>query len=300
MPHSFPDVPRRSPQELQRQRDIALELFRERRREEGPRAFAAACAEIEPKVLNVLEVTNNLLDLNGDVFVQDPTLWQTMRYFCAPPVSEEDLWTLVGDSKFKRVPPELAEETARAISDVLDPVRFPWVGVGAQPTVVQKSSAVLATTTLLAQRFVGTSRRGEASFRQEGAVANALERAGFGFDASRTAIDFIDVMVRGTYSRERKVGDSKCDVPTRLLDGRLLAIECKVSNGPKNGWKRVNREVGGKSSSWKGNFGSQIVTAVVLAGVFDVSCLVSVQNEHVALFWEHDLDELSSFVESTS
>ena len=39
---------------------------------------------------------------------------------------------------------------------------------------------------------------------------------------------------------------AKRDVPVRLRDGRLLAIECKVSNGAKNSWKRLNREIAGR------------------------------------------------------
>ena len=97
-------------------------------------------------------------------------------------------------------------------------------------------------------------------------------------------------MPRGGYSRERRLAGAKCDVPARLFDGRLLALECKVSNGPKNGWKRVNREVGGKSDAWRAHFGTQALTGVILAGVFDLSCLVTAQDRGVVILWEHDLE----------
>ena len=83
----------------------------------------------------------------------------------------------------------------------------------------------------------------------------------------------------------------------RLRDGRLLALECKVSNGPKNSWKRLNREVGGKAERWRAAFGGQLVTGAVLAGVFDLSCLVAAQgDEGVAIYWEHDLTRLITFL----
>lgn len=124
-----------------------------------------------------------------------------------------------------------------------------------------------------------------------------MTSSGFDFDESRGALNVLDALDRGSFSRERKIAGAKCDVPVRLRDGRLLAIECKVSNGPKNSWKRLNREVGGKAERWRGAFGTQVVTAAVLAGVFDLSCLGAGQNdEGVALFWEHDLSALVHFV----
>ena len=85
-------------------------------------------------------------------------------------------------------------------------------------------------------------------------------------------------------------------MPIRLRDGRLLALECKVSNGPKNSWKRLQREVGGKADTWGRAYGTQIITGAVLAGVFDLKCLVDAQNrQNVALFWQHDLAPLIEF-----
>ena len=114
----------------------------------------------------------------------------------------------------------------------------------------------------------------------------------------RREIRMLDDMPRGSFSAEQKVGGAKCDVPVRLFDGRLLAIECKVSNGPKNSWKRLVREIGGKSTQWRQSLGTQqVLTSGVLGGVFDLSCLIKAQNEHdVFIFWHHDLDVLRSFV----
>lgn len=285
-----------SRQDLAAERSLAEGLFREQRRDEGPRAFTAACAALEPRVRHALAVTDDLRDLAG-ALTRDPDLWQVLRYFCAPPISEEDLWTLVGGPKFGRVPPPYVDATADAIAVVIDAVRFPWVEARRSPSDIERDAAVLATTCLMAARVVGTTRRGDASKRQEAAVASALETAGFELDASRARIDVLDVLGRGAFSRERRVAGAKCDVPVRLLDGRLLALECKVSNGPKNGWKRVNREVGGKAEHWRQQFGSQVVTAVVLAGVLDLACVEAAQgNQGVVIFWEHDLTPLSAFV----
>lgn len=297
MSRGFALPPHADSEELKRSRDAAEELFKEQRRDEGPRVFEAACAEVEQDVRHALAVTDDLLGLSGDTLRDDPLLFQMLRNFCGPPISEEDLWTLVGGPKFKRVPAEYADETAEVISLVIDSVRFPWVRAGRRPTQTEREMAVLATTTLVTSRVVATSRRGSASVRQERAVAAVLAQSGFALDESRRAIRVLDDLRRGHFSRERVIAQAKCDVPVRLRDGRLLALECKVSNGPKNGWKRVSREVGGKAESWRQHFGTQIVTGVVLAGVFDLSCLVAVQeNQHVTLFWEHSLGRLADFL----
>ncbi|SCG79609.1 XamI restriction endonuclease [Micromonospora humi] len=250
---------------------------------------------LRPHVEQIFDASNDLLDLTGKVFTDDPSAWQVCRYLCGPPISQEDLWTLVG-AKFRQVPVALADETAEAIRVVIDPVRFPWVEQRRYPTESERQAAILATSVLWAAQQLATERRGEASTRQEASTGEALSQAGLTLDPSRSPIQFFDDMQRGTFSRERHIAGAKCDVPARLPDGRLLALECKVSNGPKNGWKRVNREVAGKAEAWRSHFGVQLLTGVVLAGVFDLSCLRTAQEAGVILFWEHDLTPLRDFV----
>jgi hypothetical protein len=275
-------------------------MFTRQRKEEGPRSFQRLYETLRPRVVEVFEATDDLRNLTGELFVNDPDAWQACRYVCGPPISQEDLWTLVGGSKFKRVPPALADATAEALRVVVDPVRFGWVEAGRAPTDQERHAAILATTVLWTAQQLGTERRGEASTRQEAATSSALQEAGLTLDLSRARMQFIDDMARGSYAKERQIAGAKCDVPARLHDGRLLAVECKVSNGPKNGWKRVNREVVGKAETWQRAFGSQVLTGVVLSGVFDLSCLRTAQDAGVALFWEHDLSSLSEFVASTT
>jgi XamI restriction endonuclease len=301
VPRGFVAAPQATADQLRSSRDQAEALFKEQRREEGPRAFEAVCADVELTVRAALTATDDLMALTGNVFRTDPALFQPLRSFCGPPISEEDLWTLVGGPKFKRVPDDYADETADVISLVIDPVRFPWVAENRAPLAEERERAILATTTLIASRVIATNRRSSASSRQEHAVASVLVDAGFVLDNDRAPIDVVDALLRGQFSRERVLSGAKCDIPARLRDGRLLALECKVSNGPKNSWKRVNREVGGKAETWRQHFGAQVVTAVVLAGVYDLACLVNAQDaQHVTLFWEHDLGPLAEFVELAS
>lgn len=287
-----------SAEDLQRERQAAEARFVVERQGEGPNAFYQSWDAAGPRVREALDITNDLRDIRGEPLVRDVRLWHTLRYFCAPPVSEEDLWTIVG-RKFKNVPPAVADKTALAFESLLDSRRFPWLAERRRPSRAERETAILVTTVLMAHESLKTSRRGQSSRKQEDDVSTVLRDAGLTPNEERTPILRLDQLPRGQFSRERKVDGAKCDVPIRLHDGRLLALECKVSNGPKNSWKRLHREVGGKSERWRQEFGTQVVTGAVLAGVFDLSCLRAAQDEqNVYLFWQHNLSPLTEFVES--
>ncbi len=284
--------------DLQVERDLSERRFVALRQDEGPAAYHAIWELVEPRVYSAMAITGDLGTIDGADLIREKGLWQTLRYTCAPRVSEEDLWTMVG-KKFKTVPAAHAELTAKVLSGLVDAKRFPWVIGGRTPTEAERAAAILATITLLAHEQLSTSRRGNASRSQEDQVSDALIAAGWTLDSSRAAISALDGLARGSFSRERKVGGAKCDIPIRLRDGRLLAVECKVSNGPKNSWKRLQREVGGKAETWRGAYGAQVITGAVLAGVFDLKCLSDAQNkQNVALFWQHNLKPLIDFVTS--
>jgi hypothetical protein len=111
------------------------------------------------------------------------------------------------------------------------------------------------------------------------------------------SITFIDDLARGSYARETEVARIKCDVPVRLYDGRLLLIECKVSNTATNSVKRLNRECGDKAGKWRDKFGAMTICAAVLAGVYRQVNLTKAQDDDgLVLFWDHDLAPLEDFL----
>lgn len=290
--------PRWTEDELRASCELEAASFRAVRNREGPVAFREAFDDALLEVTAALSKTRNLRDLpGGAVFVSEPDRLEAFRYFCGPPISEEDLWTMVGGSKFKRVPASLSADVAEALAASLDPVRFPWIALDRDPTQQEYDRAEFATAILMAARKVSTDRRGTASKRQEAEVGARLLAANYELEPARTEILMLDQLTRGRFSKERKIHGKKCDVPVRLRDGRLLAIECKVSNGPKNGWKRLNTEVGGKAGIWASRLGNaQVVTAAVLTGIFDLSALRKAQADGIAIFWERDLKPLDDFL----
>lgn len=293
--------PKWTDEELRAGRDRREVAFRQTWREEGPGAVAAVVAELRAPLEQVFVATNDLREVTGQVFRDDPSCWQLLRYVCAPVLSEENFWTLVDSPKSSVVRPQYADDAAEVISLVVDPIRFPWVEANRDPQPGERNAALLATLSLLAAQRVGTKSRSLSSARQENAVKAVLAGAGYELDENRTRVNLLDDMARGMYSPERRVAGAKCDVPVRLKDGRLLAIECKVSMGPKNGWKRMNREIGGKAETWRNHFGAtgSVITAAVIDGVFDLGCLTQAQNRQgVVIFWEHDLGPLSQFLDA--
>ena len=127
--------------------------------------------------------------------------------------------------------------------------------------------------------------------------------SGIGYRAENIPRD-LDVVLanalpEGSFaSREVLLAGDKCDVLVRLRDGRLLAIECKVSNTAINSYKRLIRETGGKANRWRTSFGDlNLMTAAVLAGVFTLNNLLRAQKEYgMSIFWQHRLEALTEFV----
>jgi hypothetical protein len=93
---------------------------------------------------------------------------------------------------------------------------------------------------------------------------------------------------------------SKADIPVRLFDGRLMPIECKVSNSEVNSVKRINNDAAAKAVGWRRRLGEdQVVPVAMLSGVFKVANLLQAQGAGLTLFWAHRLDQLQAFIEAT-
>jgi hypothetical protein len=86
----------------------------------------------------------------------------------------------------------------------------------------------------------------------------------------------------------------------RLYDGRLMPVECKVSNSSTNSVKRINNDAQVKAGVWLQELGTnQVVPAAVLSGVFKVRNPVGAQIGELTLFWAHELDDMRRFIDAT-
>ena len=231
-------------------------------------------------------------------------LGDALRYLAGPPISEDDLAVLAEVPSLS--PGRLAADrnaAARVLVTIvrtLDVRRLPWITEGREPTDAEKSAAILSSAVLIAAQKVSTRRRNDSKDAQEGLVAAYLDRIGYTAVPSKRIATLDDAPARGQYCAECMVGSRKADLSVRLFDGRLMPIECKVSNSALNSVKRVNNDAAVKAKTWTLEFGTiQIVPAAVLAGVFKVANLVQAQRDGLSLFWAHRLEELGAFIEAT-
>lgn len=291
--------PRRwTSEELTHDSSVALERFVATR--EGPKAYARHFQTCLAGVKRLFAATNDLADFGGPALAKEPELVGMARFLGGPPISEDDLETLVGGGIGKTLSRELAAKIAGVLKAAWDPLRFPWVTAGRNATTHEVAAASNWTASICAIEKTRTELRNEPAKKQQNAVSDALLSYGYK-EAPRPIgrhIVSLDNIERGSFVRNGWLADKDCDIAVRLRDGRLLAIECKVSNSSVNSVKRLINDAGGKADIWRRAFGEQVVASAVLAGVFKLVNLVEAQDKHhVFLVWEHDMAPLRAFLD---
>jgi len=298
--------PRWSDDEFEQDRKKAIRLFRERRIQEPLEQYLEAFEVSRDAIDTLLESTvdlTELLDNSVDV-LSDSDLLGAVRYLAGPPISADDLKTLADDASLTpsrlRADPDMAKRVMEVVLLGMDRQRFPWLSEDREPTESERQAAVIATAALLAQRSVMTDRAKDSKDDQEKAVRDRLEQAQFTEVARRTVNTIADAPAAGTFCRESHFGSRKADIIARLYDGRVMPIEAKVSNSSTNSVKRLNNDAAVKARLWTEEFGTVgVVPAAVLAGVFKVGNLRTAQNNNLTIFWEHNLDAMVQFIDST-
>lgn len=261
------------------------------------RTFEALIKDL-PRVIadNTGEVTAAIL--------ADKESRTAFRYLTAPPISDDDLKTLAGvqiSTKALRNDPQLALRVRDVVMRIIDPHRFPWVPGRRQPTNGELRLAVAASSVLVASKVVETSRRHDAKRNQEDLVKSVLRAEGFEQVPTRTVPQPHLAPEAGQFCGESKFGSTRADILVHLRDGRIMPIECKVSNSDVNSYKRVNHEAANKARQWLSDFGrATTVPAAVLSGVYNPANLFEAQRAGLAIFWSHRLEDLAKFVGSAA
>jgi len=226
------------------------------------------------------------------------------RYLAGPPVSADDLRVLA-DARLTpasiRADPGSALRAVETILRGLDRERFAWVAEHRQPSAEERRIAVVATAALIASQRVRTGRQTDAPQRQEALVKSWLADAGFVEEPPRPIPTVFAAPNVGRFTGECVVGASrKADIVVRMWDGRIMPIECKVSNSELNSIKRLTNDAAVKARVWIDDLGrNNVVPVAVLSGVFGLRHLVEAQDRGLTLFWAHSLQELISFISTT-
>lgn len=288
--------------QLDGQREKALEYFRQGRLTEPLELHLDLFDDYQGLVEEVLEQTIDLVRLREEAIdlLGDKRKLEVIRYLSGPPVSEDDLKTLIQAQSIAasrlETDPKLVDRLVTFIQDWHDRRRFPWISESREPNEHERNAAILATTSLLAMRRLETARRGQSKSEEE-LVATLLRRAGFKQIPARRVRVLADAPTIGEFCDETMFGSRKADFLVGLHDGRIMALECKLSNSATNSIKRLNNDAAVKATVWKDEFGSsQIVTAAVLSGVFNLRNLKDAQAKGLTLFWSHELSEMIDWI----
>lgn len=234
---------------------------------------------------------------------RDPDLSTAFRHLAGPPISQDDLRVLanttLAPSKLSK-DKKAARRVIATILESVDTMRFPWLDQPREPKKHELDAAILTSAALVTAQRVATKRRNVAKADQESRLKAYLRRLGIKEVEPRPIQTLDDAPARGEFCGESQVGSRKADVCVRLRDGRLMPIECKVSNSEVNSIKRIKNDAAAKADEWRREFGrNQIVPAALLAGVFKARHLVEAQEQGLALFWAHNLDKLGAFLRAT-
>lgn len=297
-----------TPEELEAERQTALRIFCTERMAEPLDDYLEIFDDVVGDVETLLEQTVDLAEVDHQAaeWLREPRLLRAFRYLAGPPISEDDLKALVGTSSLSTKQlagnPELVRLLIDTVLTGLDRRRFPWVADDRSPTEAERQAAITASAALMAAQGAATLRRSEGKTQQEAAVKDALLAAGFApITIPGNSIPTLDVAPqRGQFCGEVQLGTRKADLVVRLWDGRLLAIECKVSNSFTNSIKRLNNDAAVKAETWREEFGSrQIVPLAVLSGLYQLHHLENAQQRGLSLCWAHWLDDLIGWIAQT-
>lgn len=296
-----------SDEQLEADRLLAAEVFRRTRMEEPLEQYLRHFEQSQESMEDLIETTVDLSLLADEAsyILTDQRLMDSFRFLASPFVSVDDLKTLADTNSL--IParigrdPDLANRLVAIIRSGIDRRRFPWVTEGREPTPSERDAAILATAAIMATSKTQTERRNEGKKEQERKVHEALIESGLQEIELPRGISALDPYPSpGTFTKEIMVGTRKADIVVSLWDGRLLPIECKVSNSSTNSIKRINNDAAVKATEWRKEFGeSRIVPAATLSGVYKLRNLTYAQDRGLTLFWAHGLSALTEWISST-
>lgn len=302
MPQQMPPV--WSPSELEQQRAASIELFRIERTSEPLEQYLTQFEVSKAAIDTILEMTVDLrmVEDSAAEVLGDADLADVARYLASPPISNDDLRTIADSTTTPskvRNDPEAARRLMRVILLGLDRERFPWFSEGRQATEAERNTAAVSTAVMHAFRWVETWRRNNGKQMQESAVKSFLaNQCNFIEVPTRKIPNLSQAPNPGEFCGETLVGTRKADIAVRLLDGRLMPIECKVSNSGTNSYKRINNDAAVKATVWRSEFGSvNIIPAAMMSGVFVLNNLKYAQEKGLHLFWAHEMDPLRVFLD---
>ncbi len=293
---------------LDEDRQKATQAFRDERLREPLELYLELFEVCRDAFDELLETTIDLTQLYqaATPILTSEKLFEALRYLSGPPISLDDLLVCADapscSAQALQSDPTLAERIVATVLTGLDRQRFPWVSLAEarEPTAHERSAAVLASSALMATSRVQTHRRNSSKAIQEERVRRALTDHGLREVERRRVTRHVDAPRAGEFCMESTLGTRKADLIVGLWDGRIMPIECKVSNSATNSIKRLNNDAAVKAETWRADFGSpHVVPVAILSGVYKLLNLEDAQDRGLTLVWAHSVSDLLAFIDET-
>jgi hypothetical protein len=195
---------------------------------------------------------------------------------------------------------EDANAAALIIEQWLDRSITPWLVSNRLPTSAERSLVIERIVSFIAPKSTDTAKRNRLSNNQEQAVVQLLLGNGW------TRLPSVAIDTRGFLPLRRfmlktrfataTTNAQEVDIACGIRGSVVAAMECKVTNDATNSVKRIN-DILKKAAAWKTHYGNFVETAALLQGVINPSDVQRLTDEGVHVFWSHDLNAFSVWIE---
>lgn len=290
-----------------RNAELAKQLYLDTADPVGEAAdWSAAIAEARAIAEAALVSSNDLRDIKV-ALAESGSHMAAFRHLLAPPKSQDQFkllcpaWSKSTEKSGRGLSEEAASDVALVIERWLDKSIVSWSATHKPPTAAQRSLVVERIVSFIAPKATDTAKRNRLSNAQEGAVVQLLLKNGW-IRLPSTEIDDRGVVPARHFMHKTRFATAttnaqEVDIACGLKRSIVMAMECKVTNDETNSVKRIN-DVLKKAAAWKIHYGNFVETAALLQGVIKPSDIQRLTDEGVQVFWSHDLDEFSDWVES--
>lgn len=292
--------------ENKRNADLAKQLYLDTTDPIGEASdWQAAIAKARSIAEAALLASNDLRDIQG-ALIASGAHTAAFRHLLAPPKSQDQFkllcpgWSKSTEKSGRGLNEAAAIEVAVAIERWLDVGITPWRVANRPPTAAERSLVVERVVSFIAPKATDTAKRNRLSNIQEQAVVQLLLGNGW-TQLPSTEIDGRGVVPTRHFMHKTRFATAttnaqEVDIACGLRGSVVAAMECKVTNDATNSVKRIN-DVLKKAAAWKTHYGSFVETAALLQGVIKPSDVQRLTDEGVQVFWSHDLDAFSDWIE---
>ncbi|SNZ12330.1 XamI restriction endonuclease [Natronoarchaeum philippinense] len=296
--------------------DKTLEELAEESREQEKERYVKKCGEFQREIFQateevfreLAEASNNFRDVDIDFVRENPITVRILRYLTEPILSRDKFseYCDVGDQTLRKYEdyeddttpqPNTAEKIIGTFEEFRNETLLPWLEVEQmeyheydEETLVKKLQTAIAYN--IATSEANTEYRNWRATIQHDAINDELFEAGF----EKVNVDDVDEIGPGEYVLELSVEGKEADFAIRNRDSDLFLVEAKMSGTEINFHKRRKEMIDDYNDWTDGRPDSEIVA--VIGGVIDTDDVERLEEVGITVFWDHELDGLSDFLEA--